>query len=382
MKNLPKLLVVSVLALTAFACSKSGTKALEQGNYYEAVIQATEKLKKDSDNSKSSEVLPEAYRMASKELLRDIDKAKMSNLQFRWERALEYYTKLNKMHDAIERCTACRRLVSPQSYFKEAEEARDNAATERYALGIDLLKRKTREAGREAYNSFEEIYKFAPNYRDVRNRMEEALNMGSVHVVVEQPKVNSRLYQYSNEFFQSKVDEFLNTNRRINKFIRFYSPAEAKSVSLTPDQVVRLEFIDFIVGETLINSDKSTVTSKDSVKVGEATVDGKKVPVYGKVNAEITRYRKQVRSRGIMLLEIVDYQANRTLKREEVNGEYNWGVEWAKYNGDERALTSADKTLCSRREELPPPPQQLFIEFCKPIYDQVTSKIKYFYDRY
>lgn len=378
MKYLPFLLIVILFS----NCSKSGTKALQQGNYYEAVIQSVEKLKKDIDNEKATQVLPEAYRMASKEFLRDIDRAKNSGSQFRWERVLEYYEKLNRMHDLIERCMPCRRLVSPQAYFRETEEARDKAANERYALSMDLMKNKNMESGREAYKNLEDLYKFAPNFRDVRFRMEEALNMGSVHVVVEQPRINSRLYQYSYEFFQNKIDEFLNTNRRMNKFIRFYTPNEAKSVNLKPDHVVRLEFIDFVVGESIINSERINLTSKDSVKTGEVTIEGKKVPVYGKVTAQLTKYRKSVRSRGILLMEVFDYQNNRTMLREEIGGEYNWGTDWASYNGDERALSENDKRLCQSREQLPPPPQQLFLEFCKPIYDQITSKLQSFYSRY
>ena len=382
MRTSLKYLALSFILFSA-SCSKSGTKALEKGNYYEAVLQAVEKLRKDTDNNKSSEVLPTAYKNAQNEFLRDIDRSQNANQQFRWESVLEYYTKLNKMQDAIDKCTACRRLVNPQTYFKEAEDARENAAAERYALGTDLLKgRPSRESARMAYNHFEQIYIFAPNYKDARERMENALNIGSYHVVVEQPKINSRLYQYSNEYFQGKVDEFLRTNRRMNKFIRFYSPEEAKTVKLTPDQVVRLEFIDFVVGETNVQTDRQNVTSRDSVKTGEATVNGKKVPVYSKVNAQIVKSRKAVRSRGILSMEIYDFQSNKVLSREEIPGEFTWTNDWASFNGDERALTSTELNMTRNREQLPPPPQQLFIEFTKPIYDQVTSRIKRFYEKY
>lgn len=366
------------------SCSKSGTKALEKGNYYEAVLQSVEKLKKDTDNSKALEVLPVAYRNAQEEFTRDIARARNANQQFRWETILDYYNKLNKMQEVIERCTACRRIVSPQTYFKETEEARDNAAAERYVLGNDILRRNnvSKLDARAAFDHFEKITIFAPNYKDARNRMEEALELGSVHVVVEQPKINSRLYQYSNEYFQGKVEEFLRTNRRINKFIRFYSPEEAKTVKLKPDQVVRLEIIDFVVGETNISTDRQNVTSRDSVKTGEATINGKKVPVYGKVNATIIKSRKAVRSRGLLSMEIFDYQTNKTLLREEIPGEFTWVNEWASFNGDERALTTSELNMTRNREQLPPPPQQLFIEFTKPIYDQVTSRIRRFYDKY
>ncbi|CAH0995743.1 hypothetical protein EMA8858_01868 [Emticicia aquatica] len=370
--------------LFTLSCSKSGTKALEKGNYYEAVLQSAEKLKKDSDNSKALEVLPIAYRNAQEEFTRDISRVQNANQQFRWEAVLDYYNKLNAMQEAIERCTACRRIVTPQTYYQQTEIARENAAAERYALGIDLLRKQNinKETARAAYEHFEQISFFAPNYKDSRNLMEEALNLGSFHVVVEQPKVNSRLYQYSNEYFQGKVDEFLRTNRRMNKFIRFYSPEEAKTVKLRPDHIVRLEIIDFVVGETNIQTDRQTVTSRDSVKTGEVTINGKKVPVYGKVKAQIVKSHKAVRSRGLLSMEVFDYRTNKVLSREEIPGEYTWVNEWASFNGDERALTNDELNLTRNREQLPPPPQQLFIEFTKPIYDQVTSRIRRFYDKY
>jgi len=372
------------LIIFIIACSKSGTKALEKGNYYEAVLQSVEKLRKDSNNSKASDVLSTAYRNAQEEFTRDIALTRNANQQFRFEAILDYYNKLNKMQEVIDRCTACRRIVSPQSYFQETEEAREYAADERYALGDDILRRKklSKLDARAAFDHFEQITIFAPNYKDARNRMEEALDIGSVHVILEQPKVNSRLYQYSNEYFQEKVEEFLRTNRRINKFIRFYSPEEAKNVRLKPDQVVRLEIIDFVVGEINVATDRQNVTSRDSVKTGEATVNGKKVSVYDKVTATIIKSRKAVRSRGLLSMEIFDYQTNKTLLREEIPGEFTWVNEWASFNGDERALTTSELNMTRNREQLPPPPQQLFIEFTKPIYDQVTSRIRRFYDKY
>ncbi|PLK45198.1 hypothetical protein [Emticicia sp. TH156] len=376
--------ITSISFLVLTSCTRSGTKALEQGNYYEAVFQATEKLSKDTDNKKASAVLPEAYKHAQQEFLRDIERTKAANQQFRWEVVLNYYIRLNDMQRAIDRCTACRRLVNPQSYFSEEQSARENAAAERYALATDLLNSRpmSREAARAAYNHLERITTYAPNYKDSGQRMDDALNAASYHIVLEQPKINSRLFQYSNEYFQDKIEEFVRTNRRMNRFVQFYSPDEATKMQLKPDQVVRLEIVDFVVGETNLTNDRATVTSKDSVKTGEATINGKKVPVYGKVTAQLTRSRKVVRSRGLLALEIYDFQTNKVLLREEIPGEYNWVNEWATYNGDERALTPAERALAERRELMPPPAQQLFIEFTKPIYDQVTGRIRRFYDRY
>ena len=370
------------LLFTSLACSKSGKKALESGDYYNAALQAIEKLKKDSDNEKSTEVLQNAYQLATEELLKDISRAKVANQQFRFERVVEDYEKLNNLHDKIEKCLSCRKIVSPQSYFSEFNDAVDRAAAERYEYASTILAKGTIDAGRAAFESFNKLYSFAPNYKDVNAKIEESLYVGSYHVVVEQPAINSKMYQYSNDFFRGKIDEFLQTNRRLNKFIRFYQPAEAKQLKLNPDHIVRLEFIEFVVGETDRKSDRFNVTSKDSVKTGTAKIDGKNVDVYGLVNATVIRNQKIVKSRGLLSMEIYDYKSKKTLLREQLPGEFVWTNNWATFNGDERALSKIDLEACKVKEELPPPPQQLFIEFCKPIYDQFSSRIKRFYEKY
>jgi hypothetical protein len=375
-------IVLSILCVGLISCSKSGKKALESGKYYEAAIQAIEKLRKDSNNDKSMEVLPNAYQLAKEDLLRDISRAKLANQQFKYERVVDDYAKLNELHDRIERCPSCRKIVSPDSYFREYEDAVSVAGAERYDFADALLRKGTIDAGRQAYESFSELARYAPNYKDVGLKIEEALFMGSYHVVVEQPNINSKMYQYSNDFFRGKIDDFLQTNRRLNKYVRFYQPAEAKQTKLNPDHVVRLEFIEFVVGETNLRSEKINATSKDSVKTGTARVAGKNVDVYGLVNATVTRYHKSVRSRGILSMEIYDYKTKKVLLRDELPGEFIWDNKWASFNGDERALSKIDLEAIRFKEEMPPPAQQMFIEFCKPIYDQFSSRIRRFYDKY
>lgn len=375
-------IIVLLFSIVAISCSKSGKKALESGKYYEAALQAIEKLRKDSNNDKSLEVLPNAYRLAQEDLLRDISRAKSANQQFKYERVVEDYGKLNELHDKIEKCLACRKIVSPDSYFREYEDAVEIAASERYEYADALLQKGTIDGGRNAFESFDELARYAPNYKDVTSKREEALFMGSYHVVVEQPAINSKMYQYSNDFFKGKIDEFLQTNRRLNKFIRFYQPAEAKQLKLNPDHVVRLEFIEFVVGETNMKSEKVNVTSKDSVKIGTAKIGGKNVDVYGLVNATVTNFHKSVRSRGLLSMEIYDYKSKKVLLRDQLPGEFIWDNKWASFNGDERALSKQDLEAVRFKEEMPPPPQQLFIEFCKPIYDQFSTRIKRFYDKY
>lgn len=379
--NIKSTLLIS-LSVVIVSCSKSGKKALEKGNYYNASVLAIEKLKKEPNNTKAIEVLPQSYKLASQELIATIEKTKLSSQPFKWEIAFEAHKKLNNLYDLIENCSSCKRLVNPKEFFNEMEETREFAAKERYLAGTTLLNQRTISSGRSAYENFEKLLSYAPNYKDATQKLDEALNMGSYHVVIEQPKINARLYEYSYEYFQSQVNDFLSNNRRMNKFIRFYDPKEAEEIKLKPDHVIRLEFIDFVVGQSKLESKQSTVESADSVKTGTAIIKGEKVDVYAKVKAQITENKKQIRSYGVMSMQIFDYQSQRSLLTRELAGEFNWFNEWTTFNGDERALTPTQSKMLRNREELPPPPQQLFIEFCKPIYDQFTTQVRSFYKNY
>lgn len=377
-----KILLILINFVLFSACSKSGKKALENGNYYAAALQSIDKLNKDTDNSKAGEVLSNAYKLASNELLTNIKRAKQSDQLFKIERVFDSYQKLNELYTKIEDCNGCRRIVSPVSYFTEMDMAQEQAAIERYAYAENLLKNGTIESARAAYDNFEDLFRFAPTYKDVVEKKEFALFEGSVHVVIEPPVINSKMFQYSNEFFIGRIEEYLQNNKRLNKFIRFYQPNEAQKLKLKPDHIVKLEFIDFSVGDMIQSSDRSKVTGKDSIKTGTAKIDGKNVDVYGLANATIIEYKKSIRSRGTLNMEIIDFKTSKNIFNEQLQGEFIWNDHWATYNGDERALSKAQLALSNKKELMPPNPQAMFIEFCRPIYDQFTYKIKRFYEKY
>ncbi|UCE93086.1 MAG: hypothetical protein JSV73_09755, partial [Flavobacteriaceae bacterium] len=63
-------------------------------------------------------------------------------------------------------------------------------------------------------------------------------------------------------------------------------------------------------------------------------------------------------------------------------GEFVWFHEWGQFNGDERALTEEQSLICSNRRINPAPPQQLFVEFTKPIQQQLHNRLISFYKNY
>ena len=368
--------------MLTFSGCQSAKKSLKRGNFDDSVLRAVDKLKDNPTHSSSAEILKQAYAAALEQHLENIKRSLASSDQFIWEQRLNSYTSLNILYRTISRCNACMTLTNAQSFENEEQDARKKAAAIRYQQAEKLLADGDRESARRAYEHFEKANFLIPGFMDVQKKLDLAYEIASFKVVVEQVTVTSKVYKLSNEYFQDRIDEFLRTNKRLNKFVRFYTPQEATEYKLQPDHIVTLQFDDFVVGQTLIEKETETVTGKDSVITGEKTVRKIKIPVYGKVTAKLTQNRKTIHSAGLMDMQIRDFQTKRTVDQEKFQGEYDWMCEWGSFSGDERALTDAQLRLCKSQELLPPPPQQLFVEFSKPLYDRLTNKLRAFYAKY
>ncbi len=369
--------------LTLMLACTSGKKALQRGNYEESVLKAINRLRSSPNNDKARETLRQGYPMTVSYHQDRITNLKNSGNPFFWESILDSYVRLNTIYQEIQRCPACLQEVrDAKSYQTEIADTKMLAASDRYQAGIGAFDRDhSRLSAKEAYLNFRRAFELVPNYKDTRQRMDEAYFHATLKVVLEQIPVHSRSLSLSNEFFQNKINEYVSSNR-MNEFVRFYTPQEAKTTKLDhPDHVIRLQFDDFVVGQVYLKENTETF-SRDSVVVGKTEVDGAKRNVYGTVTAKYTVFRKTVSSRGLLDMQILDPNANRIVNQEKLPGEFVWVSEWASFKGDERALDKKQLELCNRREVPAPPPQDLFIEFCKPIYSQVTGSLSRYYRNY
>ena len=376
-----RILTFLSMVLLVAACS-TGKKALEQGNYYQAIAQAVERLQRNPDSKKATNTLRQGYPLAVKYYTEEIRQAEASTDPFRFEKVMDSYATLNAMDDIIRRCPACRQAVpNTREYTRQYEMSRRSAAEARYQAGMTELQTENRERAKDAYWHFERVEEILPGYKNAREMSIEALDAASLKVLVDVAPVPARRYQLSSEFFANKIYEYLN-GPNINRFVRFYTPDEADRLRVTdPDHVIALQFDDFVVGETHIAQVTETV-KRDSVNTGTVKVNGETVPVYGTVEAKLTRFTKTVSSRGLLDMQVYDARTRRVLMQQKMPGEFNWTTQWANFQGDQRALSDQDIDLCELREAMPPNPQQLFVEFTRPIYDQVVGHIRRYYANY
>jgi hypothetical protein len=371
----------AVIALIAVGCS-SGKKAYERGDYYGAVMKSVNRLRQNPGHTKSSEALQAAYPLAVEYFENEANNEIASNSPYKWKNAIQAYTNINSLYEEIRQCPGCKKAVpNPKNYYAEIGPLKEKAAEESYNAGINALMKGNRNDAKQAYYNFADVQRFVPGYKDVIEYIDKAKDEATLKVILEQIPVPAR-YNLSGGFFQDKVEEFLHKNYTDETFIKFYTPEEARLVNLDEaDQIMRIQFDDFSVGNSILREKEETLT-KDSVKVGEAKIEGKTVPVYNTVKAKLTTYRKEVISNGLLSMIVVDAKTNGVLTTRKFNGEFVWVNQWAKFNGDERALTDQQLKICQSREQQPPHPQDMFLEFTRPIYNQLIPAVKGFYQNY
>lgn len=376
-----RLLIPFIICLLLMSCS-SGKKAFERGDYYNATLQAVNRLRSNPNSENALQAVKDSYPMSLTYFQGKIDYALSTNSPLKYSEVVDCYEKMSHLADEISRCPAASKLFPKLNYYtSELEQTRKLAAEEQYNAGLKNEKLNTRLSNKDAYLNYLQADRFAPGYKDVKNHMVESKFNATLKVVVEQIPV-PRTYQLTSDFFLQQIIENL-MRYRPNEFVEYYSPESADKAGIKkPDQLLKMSFDDFVIGQVY---DKETVrdVSRDSIEVGTVTLpDGKKMKAYNTVKAKLKVYRRELISKGVLDVTIVDLARNSVVSQRKFPGQFVWSVEWGSFNGDERALN--DKQLAiSRRKPVPPPePQDLFIEFTKPIFNQVTPFLKSFYQQY
>lgn len=378
MKNISRLRYFIYLSLIILGGCTTGKNALQKGDYDASVAKAVSRLQNSPKNSEAMQVLKTAYDLALQDHLRRISEAKMSNDLFRWESVMYDYQKINQLADEINSCPTCLAVVpTPSKYSNEVAESKYNAAVARYNSGIGYLNERNRLAAKKAYYEFEKVQNLQPNYKDVKAKMDDAYWAAVTRVVVQPIILNRGPYKLSADYFQQQIDEFI-ANYSRNKFVIFYGEEQATTQKIVPDQVLSLNFDDFVVGQTYVK-ERVEKLKRDSVVIGETR---ERKPIYGTVSATLSIFEKNISSSGLLDMTIMDWQSKKIVRQQKFPGTFVWRDSWGSYKGDDRALNKNQLAITRKREVLPPPPSTMFLEFTKPIYSQLIDNLSGFYNNY
>ncbi len=370
------------LAILGFSACKSAKKAYERGDYKDAVYRSLDRLKSSPNNNKAASIFQEAYPALVSYFEDRIQQELMGSSPYRFEKAFDMYATLNEVYDEIQRTPATSGLLmGVRSYQRELETNREKAVEARYQMGQEELASGYREDAIEAHRHFKKVKQMQARYRDVDDKLEEALAAATLWVTIPEIPMKGSRYEVSSGFFETQIHNFLK-EEPISPYVRFLGPQKGGARAPSPDHRIRMQFADFVVGQ-VYERDITRERLKDSVQLGSTKVGDSTVYTYGTVRGTLNGFEKEISSSGILNLQIIDTRTKQVLTEKEFAGTFVWWDYWGYVEGDKRALKGDDLKYIEKRRPIPEPdPQTMFVEFTKPIYTQVTNFLESYYERY
>jgi hypothetical protein len=371
---LKKLIITAFIALFFLTACSSSKQQFEKGNYEKAVTLSIKKLRKKPDNSKQKAILKAAYGYAVQVSEQKIKQQQQSTDRFKWDAVIAQYRKMQQLYTDLLQCPGCLAVVSPVDFQNELNEALTAGAQVYVEEGQKALATKEKEGGRLAYRHFAQAKVYQNNYGNIDLMLNDARTQGTEVIGVSRIPVSSKGLELNTAFFLQQLTQAMND---LNYFFAVFAPVEQLvEQQQVPDQVVDLSFDNYYIGQTYVKEIRESLV-RDSVKVGEVTDSlGKKYAVYGEVKADLQRYEKTIESGGLLNIAIVDPNNQSILFQQKIPSTTVWKNDWATYQGDKRALTKEELALTREKELLPPPPQDLFYSFTRPLFDQTANLLR------
>ncbi len=371
---LKKLIITAFIALFFLTACSSSKQQFEKGNYEKAVTLSIKKLRKKPDNSKQKAILKAAYGYAVQVSEQKIKQQQQSTDRFKWDAVIAQYRKMQQLYTDLLQCPGCLAVVSSVDFQNELNEALTAGAQVYVEEGQKALATKEKEGGRLAYRHFAQAKVYQNNYGNIDLMLNDARTQGTEVIGVSRIPVSSKGLELNTAFFLQQLTQAMND---LNYFFAVFAPVEQLvEQQQVPDQVVDLSFDDYYIGQTYVKEIRESLV-RDSVKVGEVTDSlGKKYAVYGEVKADLQRYEKTIESGGLLNIAIVDPNNQSILFQQKIPSTTVWKNDWATYQGDKRTLTKEELALTREKELLPPPPQDLFYSFTRPLFDQTANLLR------
>ena len=370
-----------ILTIIFMVGCSSPKNQFEKGNYEKAVTLSIKKLRKKPSNQKQQSILKAAYGYAVQVSAQKITQYQQSTDRFKWDKIIGQYQQMQKLYTELLICPGCLSVITPVDYQTELNEALLQGAQVHVEEGLAALKTNTKEGGRKAYNHFAQAKAYRSDYANIDEYLLQAKQLGTEIIGISRIPVASKGLEINSAFFLQQLTQALNDLNY--RFAEFYpldyfvqNPDANGNKPPAPDQIIDLSFDDYYIGQTYLKETRETVV-RDSVKVGSVTDSlGKKIPVYGKVEAELQLFDKTLESGGLLNIAIIQPSTNAVLFQQKIPSTYVWENHWATYQGDKRALTKEELKLTRGKELLPPAPQDLFYAFTRPLFDQTAVLLR------
>lgn len=356
------LLLISVTLLAGCASSE---KLLQRGQYDKAIEKSVKKLRKDPGNDKELYVLKEAYTKAN---AFDRDRISFLEKEGRSENYIEIYDLYQRLDRRQDRIKTLPSSLMDEftiiNYDDELIASKEQAAEVSYQRGLEYMDAGNRESARLAFYEFDRVMQIYPDYKDVRDRINEAEYMGTNQVlfVIEN---NSEI------ILPERFDEELKKIGMADLNDRWIQYSVYEDEEVIYDYFIMLDIRDIAISPERVDRESYTETAEvqDGMKYvlderGNVKKDSLgndiREPNMVTISAEVTETRQWKEAIVGGSINYIDLRTDQLVRSEDISVTALFEHYSAGFTGDERALSEDSKNIIGR-EMVQFPPNEIML---------------------
>jgi len=374
-KNSTLFLLLAVITLFT-ACSKGAYKS-ETKDLNTLIKRLT---KKGSDDKILADIRS-VYEPALQRAQQNMSNYRYDAAPQKWDKIIGEMQAIQQMFDIINTNQYAMRMIKPVNFYRNIVEAKDSAAADYYNYATDYFERGGRDNWKIAYNAYNNAGNYVPNYKDSKQKMQEAFDKSLVYVLVNQIQYdgvgfgnswNWNNYNNRDQQLQSQIIRDLGgrSNRNIPAY--YFNEWDLRRENRGPDLV-----IDLVWRNMRTDQPRDRNRNYNRSKQVETGRDTANKPIYQTVTATVYVTERILEANADMNLIFTDAVNRSQIDWQTIPASFRTTVEFATYTGDRRALESSDWTLINRNQnQQAPNREEVFERMMQNIYNDVLNRIR------
>ncbi|WP_127845025.1 hypothetical protein [Psychroflexus aestuariivivens] len=382
-----KYFYLALIFLGLFACQsvKRTTKAMNSGNYMEAINMSVSQLQKGKDRKKSPEYADLLYRSYQKMKERDLELItflRKENLQANTKEIFELYKRLDRIQQKIKPLTPLEDKNGDEIAFNFEDysdviiQEKENYVDYLYKNSLDFIENGNKTQNRVAFNYLEEIENLMPGYKNINELKKEAFFNGTDFVIVTlQNNTNMIIPEMMEDrllnFDTYGLDDFwteYHVSERTNINYDFAVDIEFINIEFSPERLVERE----IPLEREVKDGWQYKKDRNGNFILDS--DGEKIKEDIYVNVSGILY-ETFQTKYVDVQARVDYFdliTNQKINSYPLESQFVFENRFASFNGDDRVLGKDEKFLLTQRPVDYPTNEQMLTDAS----DDIKSKLK------
>ena len=340
------------IALFLFSCGVKKTQSmLSNGDYDGAIERALDGLRTNK-NAKGNQdyvyLLEEAFAKAKERDLNNLSLLVKEKNPANLEKIYNLYNQLHNRQDRIRGVLPLmllkenRNAIFPfNDYSNELIASKADLSIYLYNNAKKLLASKNKLVIREAYDDLAYLDKLNPNYKDVRDLMDQAQFRGTDFVLVSTKndtqmvipvRLQDDMLDFSTYGINDKWTVYHNKKQR-NITYDFAMIVNFREIKISPEQVREKQFIK----EKQIKDGTKPLLDSNGVQVKDS--DGKPmvVDVMKTITASVYEFTQFKSVQTTAKVEYMDLNSKQLIDAYPLSSEFVFSYIYANYNGDKRA---------------------------------------------